>query len=244
MKPSKIFALGMVAALSSCGSNDTVSSEDVNENKIYQHYRVQYDADANSLSHFAQFTLGGSTGTTIKLASPSTVKVEDTSMELVDGDAQIISFIGTFYTLKQTTTEPNSEFTFQWTMSDGTTKTNKVELATAVAVKNINTNQEIDTTQDLNVEVTTEATTEVRCQISVTEDYDPESNENPSYGTSVEAQSKSCTFSSEDLAKLKKGNATLQVSHSVHQFSVAESTDEGGKRVSVYNSKKVAITLK
>jgi len=61
--------------LSSAGCLDTVDSEDVNPRAIYQSYHVDYDEKTNETDLFATFRVGGSTGTTVRLNSPSELRV-------------------------------------------------------------------------------------------------------------------------------------------------------------------------
>jgi uncharacterized protein YceK len=78
----KNFLLLLLTAIimGGCASNEVANSGDVNQNTIYQDYRVTYDEEDNITWAWATFRFGGSNGTTLVLTNPSIVMFNGDSM--------------------------------------------------------------------------------------------------------------------------------------------------------------------
>src|SRR5689334_22297554 len=125
----KIFAtLSLILSLlSACGSWDTVNSSDVNQKTIFRTYRVTYNEDEQLLSRTARFRVGGISGTTLNLHSPSTVQVDGRDMVAEE-------ILGTLYRQEATTGLPPQRSTFTWTDENRHTSTDEIETARPVRI--------------------------------------------------------------------------------------------------------------
>jgi len=91
---SKILAIcvGLSALMNAACSVDTVGSSQINAQSIHENYSITYDADKNTTEAWAQFRVGGSTGTTVELEAPSRVSANNVPMAKTN-------FLGTYYSL-------------------------------------------------------------------------------------------------------------------------------------------------
>lgn len=111
--------------LQSCGSSDTVRSDEISQNTVYQYYTASYDEDEGSITIKAQFRVGGSTGTTIELIEPSQVEHDQFSLQKTQS-----TLLGTFY--RHTETSSFIE-THEWTYTNNDNET-YVNLATIQSI--------------------------------------------------------------------------------------------------------------
>ena len=79
----------------SCASNEIGESRDVNQETIYQQYRVEYDENDKKASLFAQFRFAGEKGTTLILSDPSKLEFNTAVVKVDSSD-----FSGAFYRLE------------------------------------------------------------------------------------------------------------------------------------------------
>lgn len=87
-------ALGLtIAAFNTACSVDTASSRDVKPSAIHQSYSLDYQEDTNQTYLSAQFRVGGPTGTTVELESPS-------SLDINGYTPSKSSILGTSYSLQ------------------------------------------------------------------------------------------------------------------------------------------------
>lgn len=77
MKIFTIVSLAIVLGLSSCRRE---SSNDVNQDRIYQEYSVEYDDNKQETEIRAFFRLGDNNGTRLELEPPSKVELDGTEM--------------------------------------------------------------------------------------------------------------------------------------------------------------------
>lgn len=122
-------AVSVIAStLLGCGSNDTMDSEDVNENRIHRNYRLSWDADSRELAATAQFRAGGASGTTVRLTAPSEVRFDDVPMNVVDGDRQVANLSGTWYRRSSYVDTTTGPYRIHWQRRDGRIFENVLEL--------------------------------------------------------------------------------------------------------------------
>lgn len=126
MKETLKALIFVIAALSftggACPSRETTSSNRVAQSEIYQNYSVVQSGDHYEVT--AWFRVGGKTGTTLALVSPSIVKFNGRSM-----NENLNTATGTFYSL----TEPleTTAGVFEFTDRDNKTYTNRIDLRRA-----------------------------------------------------------------------------------------------------------------
>ncbi len=82
----------IVFLLTSCSSNEIGQSKDVNQETIYQEYRLAYNETEKEASLFAQFRFAGENGTTLELNNPAKLEYNGTVLK-VDSN----NFAGAFY---------------------------------------------------------------------------------------------------------------------------------------------------
>lgn len=225
-----------------CRSQATVNSDDVNEDTFYGRYTVRYNADTATLDSFSQFTVGGSSGTTVRLTSPSKVTADGTEMKVIDGDQSAINIIGTFYTLdKAAITTPPASVTFVWTKNDGTTTyTNTVSIPSAV----VPVASSFSRKQGLTVTYTgtdLASTESILCRL---ESKSTLTSSTKKYASaSYSNTTKSCVFSATDLAEFELGTAKVTLSRTLLISSNPQGHPQGGYTAGYYYSKPVEITV-
>ena len=101
-----------------CPSNETTQSNKIAQTEIFQSYFVKENAGKYEVTAF--FRIGGDTGTTLALVSPS--KILFNGQPLVE---HLNTSSGTFYTIEVANTTQNG--TFQFTDRQGKTYTNKID---------------------------------------------------------------------------------------------------------------------
>lgn len=99
---SKQFAglLLMAFLLASCSSNEIGQSKDVNQETIYQQYRLEYNENEKEASFFAQFRFAGENGTTLVLTDPAKLEYNGAVIK-VDSNGFSGAFYGTKVPLQQ-----------------------------------------------------------------------------------------------------------------------------------------------
>ncbi len=101
-----------------CPSNETTLSNKIAQSEIYQNYFIKENAGKYEVTAF--FRIGGDTGTTLALVSPS--KILFNGQTLVE---HLNTSSGTFYTIEVANNTPNG--TFQFTDRQGKIYTNKID---------------------------------------------------------------------------------------------------------------------
>ncbi len=131
----RFLGFAVLAGLTGCGSVDTINSDEVDSNVIWGRYGITHYSETQVIDFSAQFRVGGSTGTTVRLAAPSRVRVAGSEMEVFDGDASRVNLVGTFYSHSITApSEIPEDYTFYWTRDDERQVENKIPLFVAVSV--------------------------------------------------------------------------------------------------------------
>jgi hypothetical protein len=127
MKKHLYFSMFSIFSLLACGSWDTVDVSDVNEDKIHRIYKVDFDATSNRTSYFAQFRLGGSSGTTLRLGKPTDITIDKKSMLIHEGESSKFNLIGTFYHLTESH-RIKDLYTYSWKRQDGSIVENHLSM--------------------------------------------------------------------------------------------------------------------
>ena len=115
------FLVPVVAAriLSTACSIDTVSSKDVKADAVHQSYSLTYSESENSTRMWAQFRVGGWSGTTVDLDEPSHLRING-------GTTSKSTFLGTSYQSARGGFVPSA--TFEYTDSEGKTLVNSISI--------------------------------------------------------------------------------------------------------------------
>lgn len=110
----------LALALSLSGCVETVNSDQVSVDSVYQSYQVDYQEGTHRLSSRTSFNVGGAWGTSLRLQAPSKVSMDGTRLEER-------SFLGTTY--EASWNLPFSAF-HQWVWIDqnGTSHTNSTSI--------------------------------------------------------------------------------------------------------------------
>jgi hypothetical protein len=243
------FLLTFLPALliNGCGSNATVDSTDVNEEKIFQTYSIDFDVATKKIHAFAQFTLGNSSGTTIRLTDPSIAKLDGTAMTLKDGDKATINIIGTYYTAQATGEKPNDNYVFSWTRTDGKEFKNIVIPATSVAITSPAADAEITGANDLEITFDGIASSTENGDVSVTVSSTVSpvpAGKTGSAAAFATAGANKVTIPAKDFSKLPAGPAEVLIRR--YKTQIAENANEGigGSLHSYYSGYLVKITIK
>ena len=125
---ASLLSLGLVFLVVNCGSVDTVDSNSVRESDIHTSYRAEFHEDKNDAEFRAQFRLGGSTGTTLKLIAPSKVTLDGQDMNLALGMNEFINVSGTRYVSAVPTNRAVGKHEFIWTKANGDKIATTVEI--------------------------------------------------------------------------------------------------------------------
>jgi len=222
--------------LPGCWSNATADSSDVNEDKIYGDYDAWFEADTNEVWLHAQFTFGGWNGTTLRLSPPSTITVDGKEMDIRDGDEALLNLVGTYYTLRESTTEPSDSYTFEWTRTDSTTYTNVITMPKAVSIAAPLSGASHSMTDALEVEFAGDSLAgndELECVLDGVKTVEIQTTD---FGTG-------CVFTPDELQELGEGSVTATVERRLAEDPQQGHDAEGGKLEGRYKSKSVTFDL-
>lgn len=143
----------------SCGSSDTIDSKDVNEDRMQRDFHVVYKQLTKELHVYAQFRVGGSTGTTVRLTDGTSIAINETKLFEHDGSKVVIPIKGTFYDTMITDASPEREYKFRWTRHDGKIFETLIDLTVGPLETDLQPNQVISRSKPLPVVVTSPALT-------------------------------------------------------------------------------------
>lgn len=107
-----IFILCFV--LPSCDSNEIGDSKDVNQDKIYLDYEIDYTQGDEYVTGSFQFRFAGSAGTTLVLNEPSHVEMDGEKLKIDSSE-----FVGAFYELRKKFTDFIGKHTISFTDANG-----------------------------------------------------------------------------------------------------------------------------
>lgn len=106
-----ILMFSLASLLQACGSSDTVRSDEVTQNTIFQYYTASYNEEDATITVKAQFRVGGSTGTTVELIQPSLVQHGQFELSKTTS-----ALLGTLYTHSESSSFVTSH---EWTYTNG-----------------------------------------------------------------------------------------------------------------------------
>jgi len=131
---TKSILLGLVTASSllvSCFSTDVSDSKDVNQEKVYQKYKVTVREGDNEVNCDATFRFDSQYGNTLHLTEPSKVTANGEEMQ---GDKKFL--VGYMYETEVEKTEVNT-YTFSYINNDGKAFTNAITINPVAFSKNV-----------------------------------------------------------------------------------------------------------
>ena len=123
-KPFLAVSLVLCFVLLSCDSNEIGDSKDVNQDKIYLDYEIDYTQGDEYVTGSFQFRFAGSAGTTLVLNEPSRVELDG---ELLNIDSS--EFAGAFYELRKKFTDFIGKHTISFTDANGKKLENTFDFA-------------------------------------------------------------------------------------------------------------------
>lgn len=234
----------MVVLPAACwGSTETIDSTEVEQDEIHGTYRVTFDAARQSLRASAQFRVGGSTGTTVRLQSPSEVLFDDDGMTLRDGDEALINLVGTYYSLERSVPSPDAWYAYEYTDGDGRTWVNTIEVAERIAITSPSVGFEQSRSEDLVIEFDPpvgDGDESVSCWIfgpdSDDEDDDSAASERVTSGST-------CIFTRSELSSFVDGSGHLEVRRMLQHDHQEGHREAGAEMTSWYESEWVQIEL-
>ena len=230
-KVAALIAFGvLIIQLSGAGclSTDTTPSNKVDQGEVHQWYDLSYADETGTLTSGATFRIGGGSGTTVSLQSPSSVKFDDHGMK--EG-----GFLGTSYT-----TDNKQPFTpvHQFVYVDGNGKTyNNTATITPVTIADYPAI--VSKAQGLTVKFSGKSLgAKERVSLTV-ETSNPYSVEVTSVS---DANAISITMSPELAKSLIKGNGTLYLTRS-STADLQSGTSKGGTIYTEFSTKKASIQI-
>ena len=147
----------LCSSIVSCGSSDTVDSKDVNEDRMQRDFHVVYKQLTKELHVYAQFRVGGATGTTVRLTDGTSIAINETKLFEHDGNKVVIPIKGTFYDTVITDATPEREYKFRWTRRDGKIFETLVDLTSGPLETDIQPSQVVSRSKALPAMVTSSA---------------------------------------------------------------------------------------
>lgn len=233
----------MVVASTACWSTDTIDSTDVEQDEIHGDYAVTFDDETGSLRATAQFRVGGPTGTTVRLQSPSEVRFEGQSMTVRDGDEALINIIGTYYRASLSVEQPEAEYLFSWTDGEGRTFDNVLEMAESIEVIEPFEDVQHSRGEDLVVEFDPPVgpgDESVTCYLFGPDAEEEDEDEIDSDWVDAGSQ---CIFTKETLASFVDGRARLEVRRRLEHEHQQGHHRTGADMSSTYESAPVFVEL-
>jgi hypothetical protein len=222
-----------IAIFNTACSMETVSSKDVKPEAVNQSYSVTYDQDRDSTSMWAQFRVGGSTGTTVDLDDPAslTINGKTPSKSTLFGTAYETSLSGFV-----------SDASFVYNTGAGQTLTNSISLR---AMSLVSAPQNLTPSAGYAVLVQVPGySSDDNVSASLTETLDDGQGHTQFFSAIgyYDSGRSQIVFNPTELAALKPGTATLKISRS-HDTNVSQSTGEGGYISATYNLRSIAVSV-
>lgn len=252
-----LFLILSLGSLITC-SVETVPSSEVNSHVFYRNYGLDYDAQTRELRAKARFTVGGWTGTTLKL-------VDDASISLNNEPLEEVSLFGTSYSLRKLFFQLKPEYTFTFrNNANAVSKETFAFPASISLVESPKINEALVAHKDMYVSLEgpfLNASETVVCSAHTLEKGQPaqltpeqqKTLENQDNKT-IEAQHYvdgdfnpsdfSCVFLYEKLSQLPLGRFEITAKRTRKQNLNSFDGDLGGSFTASYQSKPMTFTLK
>ncbi len=227
-----VVCLSLSFVFASCSSSEIGESKDVNQETIYQDYRINYTEGENDdkVEVWAQFRFAGDKGTTLALTKPSGISFDGTAIK-VDSN----SYSGAFYRINL----PAKKFftTHHFAFTD-------------ISNKKMENDFSFDNFRLVNVPATAAATQLLNISFETTALQGDDYIELKTIDTDSSFMVKHLAADSGNIIiipvkelKRQKGKA-LSLSASIYRkISLQQQTKEGGKIVIIHSLKPVKIAL-
>jgi hypothetical protein len=216
----------LILQLTACGSTDSILSDQVDPDVIHQRYSVTYVASTNKTEVLAQFRVGGSTGTTIELVSPSQVEHSEVSLRKSNSD-----LLGSFYVGEETGFVADHVFNF--TNQDEEVFENSFSL---LAIDFPNDLEEVSREEDWVLQWEGDPLLEnERVQLILRD-----SEGDTLFATASDEGATSVTVTTDDLLQLNPGFVQLDLERVLLIGNLQEGGPEGGSRTGIY---RVALEI-
>lgn len=214
-------------------STDTVSSKDVNAEAVDQNYVLSYDESTNSTWIYAQYRVGGSTGTTVELNDPANLKINGQTPSKS-------SFLGTSYELRQSGFVKSA--TFVYDTGSGQTLTNAIRIEPLI-LRKADQVLAVNAGYTALVDAPNLASNETVVASLVQEVQDGQGNSDFAIANGVyDAAHSQVTFSPSELNKLSNGIGKLQMERQ-KWAALSQATREGGGISATYALRPVSVTI-
>jgi hypothetical protein len=234
-----MMVLGMF--LNGCGSTDIVDSTDVNEDRVFRDYRVSFNENNHWMELFAQFRLGGNTGTTIRLVDPSQVKINDVRLSYKSDNEAVIHTTGGYYGQNVLAEDFVAEYTAIWTKNSGAEVRNSFSMPASMVITRPEESSEHNQSEALFVTFKgDQPSPDGRIMVSIA------SIENQQQEPVVKYLSvgREVVFTRNELMSLPPGKAIISLTRTTSSHIESTETDLGGRVSLITESKSVMITLK
>lgn len=223
----------ILVSLNTACSVDTVSSKDVTSQTVHQSLSATFDEASNSTQFTAQFRVGGWSGTTIHLDSPSKIVANGQTLSSHQ-------FLGTSYS--GSVRGPVTFAQFDWTSQDNKVYSNSIEMKpiSMVAPRVTLSRGQIYVVQLNGLPLGNNEHIEARI-----EQRTSDTNGQPQFvyiDGNVNRSSLAVTFVSSEMQKLQSGAAILNVRRS-RSDSLTAATREGGSISSYYQLRPVELMI-
>ncbi|HTL11919.1 MAG TPA: hypothetical protein VL588_05500 [Bdellovibrionota bacterium] len=242
MFTNAVAATFMAFAATGCWSNDTIDSSEVDENALYGHYSATFDAGTAQLRLFAQLTVGGWSGTTVRLGASESITGNGRPLDLHDGDSELLNLIGTYYERVVPVSQPDAQADFVWTRSDGTTYENKSAFPSAVSISAPASGSQ-SRSADLIVSFTATGSGTGESVTVALQSQGTAAQGQTTYVSHVATGSTIALFTASELSGMPSGPATLTVTHSKSVSAPIGHPQEGGTLDMAYKSAPVQLNL-
>ena len=222
-----------------CQSRDTLSLLEVNSGRIYGNYSVDFNAQNQRVTIFAQLRSGGSTGPSIDLgtSNPLLINGETIAPQRTPG-------VGTFYSLQWTETAPLPVYTFQWRLPEGRRIENSVSVPTPLSVLRPSAGIEHSALDDLRVEFSGEAVrTGDMVNAHLETETTPKPGEERSWVRSIR-DGTSLFFPRDTLRRFARGPAVLYLVRERRGLPAQGHEEAGGLLRSTYRCPDVHLEIR
>lgn len=217
------------ALLSGCFSTDVSDSNDVNQEKVYQRYKVFVKEDADDVECEAMFRFDSQYGNTLRLTAKSNVSVNGFKLS---GDKRFL--LGYVYETKIRKAD-NYTYSFVYTNNEEKSYANSIVVKPVFLSKSVP--QKISKSEKLRIDWDGEKLSkgeELILQITV--------NDTSHLSVKVDRRNKQFRLNSSDFSGFAPGPGTMKIERSV-KYNVSESNSAGGKIAGKYFTKSVNFEL-
>ncbi len=229
---SLIKSVALLLTLNLTACLETVNSDQVVAEAVHQSYHATFKEDTNSTEVMANFRVGGSLGTSIRLVDPSTVTAN--GVELNEGSL----ILGAGKSYRKSFDGMVSTVTTVWTDQDQNTYTNSIEI---YPVTLSSYPSQVSNNQSFKVYFSAAGLSNSD-DINVVISQNTGSNSTWASLGRMNASDQSVEVSSDDLKNFKSGRAQMHIVRT-HSTTLVEVTEEGGYGKGIYETGSVNIDI-